>query len=855
MPAPAPFPPPFPALYLYPLNDSFVPKHISLAHSQRVKIGRQTNAKTTPGERNGYFDSKVLSRQHAEVWEEGGKIFIRDVKSSNGTFINGERLSSEGLESEPFELKSDDIVEFGIDIVGEDNKTIVHHKVAARVVCIFSEQDAQMAARAEQHQMQQMQQYSPGSSSMNASNSGTLMNQPGPSSAGPGSASSFNFSGQQPPRRPQLAQQGIAGMGGMGGSMRPPGKSGLTFDHIINRLQGELQKSRETGAELHTVATTMNEIHDTLAGGNLPANAPPHPHNLPPVRQPSQQQQQQPQAQPSDAPPVSSPPQPEPSNNDSSTTSDDASSPSSALLLELQNQLKETQASLSLHVEKIRALEGALKEQDAMRHEVDSLHEMMKAVQHREISQRSIDGPSPEKPRRSSRDGFDVFDEREEDFDDNESVATVMAHELERVEEEDEDEVAEDMEPPRNRVDELDMELLGEENISNDEVDAEQEDQDREADQEARRQRQEELGRPRTPEPTGLGMNNRESRTRSKTLTGRHPSSLQQSHVPPSHAVIDEFNTRLASLTAQLESALELSSNLQAQHSTAQGTIASLESKVESLEALVKATLVAQQQQAPVVEAPPSPPPVEEEKPSAEELARESLTSMVMEWKKSVEGQWSNVQEEWNQERERLNRAREEWESKTRMVDAGLERMERIQKIVSSRDDAYLNGNGDASSRHSISGGLVTPPSPRSLSSDSNRPRRRRSSSGRGRTGLRKRSLSRGAETDDTEATLANDEPHSFDKTKLVKRALHLTGIHEDDAIGVRSLVTPEPSLKSLSMSGVSFDPSELRRNSDPLPPIKHDYSPNRVNIQTAMGVLVLSVAAAAVVWRVKPET
>jgi len=116
-----------PALYLYPLNDSFVPKHIALLPQQRVKIGRQTNAKTVPAERNGYFDSKVLSRQHAEVWEQDGKVFpnsslgvhednlalqiyIKDVKSSNGTFINGERLSGEGLESEPFELKSDDIV-------------------------------------------------------------------------------------------------------------------------------------------------------------------------------------------------------------------------------------------------------------------------------------------------------------------------------------------------------------------------------------------------------------------------------------------------------------------------------------------------------------------------------------------------------------------------------------------------------------------------------------------------------------------------------------------------------------------------------------------------------------------------
>ena len=76
---PAPFstphaPVPLPALYLYPLNDSFVPKHISLVNNQRVKIGRQTNAKTVPAERNGYFDSKVLSRQHAEVWEENGKV-------------------------------------------------------------------------------------------------------------------------------------------------------------------------------------------------------------------------------------------------------------------------------------------------------------------------------------------------------------------------------------------------------------------------------------------------------------------------------------------------------------------------------------------------------------------------------------------------------------------------------------------------------------------------------------------------------------------------------------------------------------------------------------------------------------
>ena len=44
--------------------------------SSQIKIGRQTNAKTLPGERNGYFDTKVLSRTHAEVWQEAGKVSL-----------------------------------------------------------------------------------------------------------------------------------------------------------------------------------------------------------------------------------------------------------------------------------------------------------------------------------------------------------------------------------------------------------------------------------------------------------------------------------------------------------------------------------------------------------------------------------------------------------------------------------------------------------------------------------------------------------------------------------------------------------------------------------------------------------
>lgn len=122
-------------LHLIPMNGTFERKTITVPFFPDVlRIGRQTNNKTIPTPLNGYFDSKVLSRQHAEVWaDRNGKIWIRDVKSSNGTFVNGQRLSQENRDSDPHELREQDMLELGIDIVSEDQKTIVHHKVAARV--------------------------------------------------------------------------------------------------------------------------------------------------------------------------------------------------------------------------------------------------------------------------------------------------------------------------------------------------------------------------------------------------------------------------------------------------------------------------------------------------------------------------------------------------------------------------------------------------------------------------------------------------------------------------------------------------------------------------------------------------
>jgi len=124
-----------PVLYLLSMNGTFERKTISVPfYPDSLRIGRQTNAKTVPTPTNGFFDSKVLSRQHAEIWaDRQGKVWIRDVKSSNGTFVNNARLSAENRDSEPHELQTQDHLELGIDIVSEDQKTVVHHKVAAKV--------------------------------------------------------------------------------------------------------------------------------------------------------------------------------------------------------------------------------------------------------------------------------------------------------------------------------------------------------------------------------------------------------------------------------------------------------------------------------------------------------------------------------------------------------------------------------------------------------------------------------------------------------------------------------------------------------------------------------------------------
>ncbi|KAJ7723683.1 hypothetical protein B0H16DRAFT_1243472, partial [Mycena metata] len=93
-------------------------------------------------EDNGYFDSSIVNDRHAEIWAEGTKIFIRDTGSSSGTFVNRKQLTSPHRESEPEEIKSGDVVQFGLDWVFTTEKT-PYRTIRARVTCVFPRPGAQ----------------------------------------------------------------------------------------------------------------------------------------------------------------------------------------------------------------------------------------------------------------------------------------------------------------------------------------------------------------------------------------------------------------------------------------------------------------------------------------------------------------------------------------------------------------------------------------------------------------------------------------------------------------------------------------------------------------------------------------
>ncbi|KAJ7594663.1 hypothetical protein C8J56DRAFT_445096 [Mycena floridula] len=104
----------------------FKTKYIPLPAAIKMTLGSQIcesssgQAQRVAQTINGWFEPKIsqsnipvsplsLSTFHAEVWVEDGKVYISDLQSAFGTFLNGEKIDK-------VTLKTGDVITLGIHI-------------------------------------------------------------------------------------------------------------------------------------------------------------------------------------------------------------------------------------------------------------------------------------------------------------------------------------------------------------------------------------------------------------------------------------------------------------------------------------------------------------------------------------------------------------------------------------------------------------------------------------------------------------------------------------------------------------------------------------------------------------------
>lgn len=120
---------------------TFPPTSRTLPHEDCViRVGRYSERDSnpnpppnTPSSAPVGFKSKVVSRRHCEFWCSNGQWYIKDVKSSSGTFLNHIRLSQPSVESRPWPVNDGDVVQLGIDFRGGEE--MIFRCVKIRVEC------------------------------------------------------------------------------------------------------------------------------------------------------------------------------------------------------------------------------------------------------------------------------------------------------------------------------------------------------------------------------------------------------------------------------------------------------------------------------------------------------------------------------------------------------------------------------------------------------------------------------------------------------------------------------------------------------------------------------------------------
>lgn len=84
--------------------------HESYSIKEMAYIGRSKRCQV-------YIDDPYLSKNHARVFLRDGQFYIEDLKSTNGSFLNGRRLPDH-----PVKLKDSDKLSFGnISFIFVDN--------------------------------------------------------------------------------------------------------------------------------------------------------------------------------------------------------------------------------------------------------------------------------------------------------------------------------------------------------------------------------------------------------------------------------------------------------------------------------------------------------------------------------------------------------------------------------------------------------------------------------------------------------------------------------------------------------------------------------------------------------------
>lgn len=287
-------------LGLTSVNGTFEKKSLVIPfYPDVLRLGRQTSSKTQPAPDNGFFDSRVLSRVHAELWADydTGRVWIKDSKSSNGTYVNSLRLGDEKSEREMHELRKNDVFELGIDIANDEGTSFVHRKISAKVerISFMSLQ----AVSAQPPPLQQLQLH-PGQ--MNKSQSdqqylqgGYSNSSPGPSNAnGTVNRNSRNLAnGPQRSTRSITESLDMALFGDMDASLEElslshsrSSMSGLfmnsgvtssaTMELIVKKLVAEIHAAKVESAKIHSVGKLLEEIsrnqqESRILGEKLPA--------------------------------------------------------------------------------------------------------------------------------------------------------------------------------------------------------------------------------------------------------------------------------------------------------------------------------------------------------------------------------------------------------------------------------------------------------------------------------------------------------------------------------------------------------------------------------------------------------